>query len=86
MRAAAKARMADAKAGYAAVAKRKVAGWLDEVAPEKLREVVELPLLHPELHHPSIGPPKGVLLYGPPFAQRVLRGGTLACARARGRT
>ena len=33
---------------------------------EKLREVVELPLLHPERFVTlGIDPPKGVLLYGP---------------------
>ena len=33
---------------------------------EKLREVVELPLLHPERFITlGIDPPKGVLLYGP---------------------
>ena len=33
---------------------------------EKLREVVELPLLHPERFYTlGIDPPKGVLLYGP---------------------
>ena len=36
-------------------------------ALEKLREVVELPLLHPERFVAlGIDPPKGVLLYGPP--------------------
>lgn len=34
---------------------------------EKIREVVELPLLHPEKFVTlRIDPPKGVLLYGPP--------------------
>ena len=34
---------------------------------EKLREVVETPLLHPERFvNLGIEPPKGVLLYGPP--------------------
>ena len=34
---------------------------------EKIREVVELPLLHPErFERLGIDPPKGVLLYGPP--------------------
>ena len=34
---------------------------------EKLREVVELPLLHPEKFAKlGIDPPKGVLCYGPP--------------------
>ena len=41
-------------------------------ALEKLREVVELPLLHPERFVTlGIDPPKGVLLYGPPGEQRV---------------
>ena len=36
-------------------------------AMEKLREVLELPLLHPERFVTlGIDPPKGVLLYGPP--------------------
>jgi ATP-dependent 26S proteasome regulatory subunit len=34
---------------------------------EKMREVVELPMLHPERFVAlGIDPPKGVLLYGPP--------------------
>ena len=34
---------------------------------DKLREVVETPLLHPERFvNLGIEPPKGVLLYGPP--------------------
>merc|ERR1712048_1173673 len=44
---------------------------------EKLREVVELPLLHPEKYvNLGIDPPKGVLLYGPPGTGKTL------CARA----
>lgn len=34
---------------------------------EKMREVVELPMLHPEKFVKlGIDPPKGVLMYGPP--------------------
>jgi len=48
-----------------------VGGSKDQV--EKLREVVELPLLHPEKFvQLGIDPPKGVLCYGPPGTGKTL--------------
>lgn len=51
--------------------------WSDvgglEKAKEKLRELVELPLLRPELYKKAgIKPSKGVLLYGPPGTGKTL--------------
>ena len=52
---------------------------------ERLREVVEMPLLHPERFvNLGIDPPKGVLLYGPPgtgktLAARAVANRTDAC-------
>jgi len=52
-----------------------VGGCKDQI--EKLREVVEIPLLHPEKFvNLGIDPPKGVLMYGPPGTGKTL------CARA----
>ena len=40
---------------------------------QKLREMIELPMRHPEIFHAlGIEPPKGVLLYGPPGTGKTL--------------
>ncbi|MEM1873204.1 MAG: CDC48 family AAA ATPase [Acidilobaceae archaeon] len=50
-----------------------------EEAKERLREMVELPMKHPEVFkHLGIEPPKGVLLYGPPGTGKTLLAKALA--------
>jgi len=50
-----------------------------EEAKEKIREIVELPMKHPELFkHLGIEPPKGILLYGPPGTGKTLLAKALA--------
>lgn len=48
-----------------------IGGLKEQLA--KIREMIELPLKHPELfEHLGIEPPKGVLLYGPPGTGKTL--------------
>ncbi len=50
-----------------------------EDAKEKIREIVELPVRHPELFkHLGIEPPKGILLHGPPGTGKTLLAKALA--------
>ncbi|MEM4535543.1 MAG: CDC48 family AAA ATPase, partial [Desulfurococcaceae archaeon] len=53
-------------------------GDLEEVK-QKIREIVELPLKHPEIFERlGIEPPKGILLYGPPGTGKTLLAKALA--------
>ncbi|MFP3161725.1 MAG: CDC48 family AAA ATPase [Acidilobus sp.] len=50
-----------------------------EEAKERIREIVELPLKHPEIFQRlGIEPPKGILLYGPPGTGKTLLAKALA--------
>ncbi|MBI4043196.1 MAG: CDC48 family AAA ATPase [Candidatus Diapherotrites archaeon] len=57
--------------GVPRVAYEDVGGLGDQV--QKVREMIELPIRHPELFHKlGIDPPKGVLLHGPPGTGKTL--------------
>jgi len=57
--------------GMKLVAYEDIGGLGDEV--RKVREMIELPLKHPELfHHLGVDAPKGVLLHGPPGTGKTL--------------
>jgi transitional endoplasmic reticulum ATPase len=57
--------MSDDESGVPQVTYEDIGGLTEEV--KKIREMVELPLKHPEIFDKlGIEPPKGVLLYGPP--------------------
>ncbi|GBE55457.1 ATP-dependent zinc metalloprotease FtsH [archaeon BMS3Bbin15] len=59
------------KAGIPSIAYEDIGGLKDEV--QKIRELIELPMKHPELfEHLGIEPPKGVLLHGPPGTGKTL--------------
>ncbi len=50
-----------------------------EEAKQKIREIVELPMKHPEIFkHLGIEPPKGILLHGPPGTGKTLLAKALA--------
>ncbi|MEM1998877.1 MAG: CDC48 family AAA ATPase, partial [Archaeoglobaceae archaeon] len=59
------------KIGKHGVTYEDIGGLKDEL--QKVREIIELPLKHPELFEKlGIEPPKGVLLYGPPGTGKTL--------------
>ncbi|MGC9210320.1 MAG: CDC48 family AAA ATPase [Acidilobus sp.] len=62
---------------YPALVRSTRVTWEDigdlEEAKERIREIVELPLKHPEIFQRlGIEPPKGILLYGPPGTGKTL--------------
>ena len=57
--------------GMPSIAYEDIGGLKDEV--QKIREIIELPMKHPELFEKlGIEPPKGVLLHGPPGTGKTL--------------
>ncbi len=59
------------KGGIPSIAYEDVGGLTDEI--KKIREMIELPMKHPELFDKlGIEPPKGVLLHGPPGTGKTL--------------
>lgn len=59
------------EAGISLITYEDVGGLKDEL--QRIREIIELPMKHPELfRHIGIEPPKGVLLYGPPGTGKTL--------------
>ncbi len=60
-----------AQEGIPSIAYEDIGGLRDEV--QKIREIIELPMKHPELFEKlGIEPPKGVLLHGPPGTGKTL--------------
>ena len=58
-------------AGFPQVTYEDIGGLTDEI--KKVREMIELPLRHPEIFEKlGIEAPKGVLLYGPPGTGKTL--------------
>tara|TARA_Y100000310_G_C20702563_1_gene831291 strand:+ start:5037 stop:7223 length:2187 start_codon:yes stop_codon:yes gene_type:complete len=61
----------DALAGIPRIAYEDIGGLGEQV--QKVREMIELPMKHPEIFRKlGISPPKGVLLYGPPGTGKTL--------------
>jgi transitional endoplasmic reticulum ATPase len=57
--------------GYTAVSYEDIGGLKEEI--ERVREIIEIPMNHPEVFKKlGITPPKGVLLYGPPGTGKTL--------------
>ena len=63
--------LADTETGFPRVSYEDIGGLSEEII--RIREMVELPLKHPELFKRlGIDPPKGVLLHGPPGCGKTL--------------